>query len=150
MSLVFYSMYLLNSRMMFGHIRNAKIAIKAAKKHFEDNSSDQKTWSYMRATCCWFINLRIHARHLLLNKRISVMDISILNANARIQLTFDNFPSMESAAFLSSHFSTHRFLLLDSSNFGLIWCSICRGPISVVYFWSGAFFSFSHLMKHNW
>jgi hypothetical protein len=26
---------------MFGHIRNAKIVIKAAKKHFEDNSSDQ-------------------------------------------------------------------------------------------------------------
>jgi hypothetical protein len=35
--------------MMFGHIRNAKIAIKAAKKHFEDNSSGQKT-SHMRAT----------------------------------------------------------------------------------------------------
>jgi hypothetical protein len=29
--------------MMFGHIRNAKIEIKAAKKHFEDNSSGQKT-----------------------------------------------------------------------------------------------------------
>jgi hypothetical protein len=32
-------MYLLNSRIMFGHIRNAVIAIKAAKYNFEDNKS---------------------------------------------------------------------------------------------------------------
>jgi hypothetical protein len=31
MSLIFHSMYLLNSRIMFGHIRNSVIAIKAAK-----------------------------------------------------------------------------------------------------------------------
>jgi hypothetical protein len=51
MSLIFHSKYLLNSRIMFG-IRNAVIVI-----HFEDKIQRPKT-SYMRATCCWFNNLR--------------------------------------------------------------------------------------------
>jgi hypothetical protein len=57
MSLIFHSMLLLNSRITFGHIINARCVIAINQLN---NTEDKIQWpntSYMRATFCWVYTL---------------------------------------------------------------------------------------------